>query len=52
VYWGNESQSSIAHNHGVSGAAISKAVRKILDRGRIVLANYKDHPFTGAVRTS
>jgi DNA-directed RNA polymerase specialized sigma24 family protein len=52
VYWEGESQSSIARNRGVSGAAISKAIRKILNHGRVVLATYKNHPLTGMATTS
>ena len=42
VFWRGESQASIARSYGVSGAAISKNIDKILKLGRTYLASHKD----------
>ena len=40
VFWHAESQASIARSYGVSAAAISKALSKILKLGRRYLSSY------------
>ena len=40
AFWGGETQTAIAAHFGVSKMAVSKALRKILKRGRRALAPY------------
>lgn len=40
AFWGGETQTAIAAHFGVSKMAISKSLRKILERARRVLAPY------------
>lgn len=41
-FWGGESQAQIARAFGVSGAAISKSMTRILLQGRQALSLYQD----------
>ncbi|MBV9783703.1 MAG: sigma-70 family RNA polymerase sigma factor [Acidisphaera sp.] len=41
-FWNGESQAQIARSRGVSGAAISKSISRILRRGRHALSPYQD----------
>lgn len=40
-FWKGESQAQIARSYAVSGAAISKSIGKILERGRHELSSYQ-----------
>lgn len=40
-FWGDQSKADIARRMGVSGAAISKSMAKILKRGRSALSGYR-----------
>lgn len=42
LYWHGESQASVARSFGVSGAAISKSLTKVLDHGRKRLSVYRN----------
>lgn len=45
VFWDGETQSQVAHDFKVSGAAISKRMARIQALGRKVLAEYQNSPF-------
>jgi DNA-directed RNA polymerase specialized sigma24 family protein len=41
-FWDGESQAEIARTRGVTGAAISKSMAKILKQGRVSLSSYRN----------
>jgi DNA-directed RNA polymerase specialized sigma24 family protein len=42
IFWNGETQASVARSKGVSRAAISKSLNKILETGRRKLARFKN----------
>ena len=47
IYWNDETQASVARSKGMSGAAISKSLSKILETGRRKLARFKNTSLNG-----
>jgi DNA-directed RNA polymerase specialized sigma24 family protein len=47
IFWNDENQASVARSKGVSGAAISKSLNKILETGRRKLARFKNMSLNG-----
>ncbi len=47
VFWDDETQASVARSQGISGAAVSKSLNKVLETGRHQLARFKNTHLNG-----